>query len=127
MHATNGHGAHPVLVCHGQRGPCVLWTSYSTHGPLLKICRAHIRTRLVGCWERGPLGCCENPSPLLGNSRENINIYILSYIYAYTHMHTRPLLHIVCTTHAAGGDNPHETYQAQEEYTQPALGPMQWQ
>ena len=26
-------GAHPVLVCHGEGGPCVLWKPKSTHGP----------------------------------------------------------------------------------------------
>ena len=52
-----------------------------------KICHAHISTRLVGCWDRGPLGCCGNPSPLVGNSRENINIYTSSH--KYMHVHTR--------------------------------------
>ena len=40
-------------------------------------CNAHIPTRSVKRWDRGPLGCCGNPSSLAGNSRENINISVL--------------------------------------------------
>ena len=36
LRRTNGHGAHPVSMCHGKRGPCVLWKSKPMHGPLLK-------------------------------------------------------------------------------------------
>ena len=56
-----------------------------------KICHAHIPTCLVGRWDRGPLGYCGNLSPLLGNSREHITIYILSCIHAHSHVYTRPL------------------------------------
>ena len=47
-----------------------------------KICHAHSPVRWVGCWEREPLGCCGSPSPVVGNSIENINTYLLSEIYA---------------------------------------------
>ena len=36
MHATNGHGANPVWVCHGNRGSCVFWKSGTMYWPLLK-------------------------------------------------------------------------------------------
>ena len=51
----------------------------------IKVCHAHIATHLVLCWDRGRLGCCGNPSQLVGNSRENLNIYISSHKHIQLH------------------------------------------
>ena len=72
-------------MCHGERGLCLLWKAKCTHGASTKKCHAHILTRLVGLWDRGPLGCCGNPSPLVHNSRENMNIYTSTHKYMQVH------------------------------------------
>ena len=50
-----------------------------------------IEEHSLACWDRGALGCCGNPSPLVANSRKNINTYILSYICTHTHTCTLAL------------------------------------
>ena len=55
-----------------------------------KICHTHIPTRLAGYWDREPLGCCGNPSPLVGTLDE-ISTYISSDNYMQTHTRTLAL------------------------------------
>ena len=76
---TTGFG-----VSRRERSVCVVELQVHVRAST-KICHAHIPTRLVSCWNRGPLGCCGKPSPVVGSSRENINMYILSSIYAGAH------------------------------------------
>ena len=80
---TNTHtikrtgGTPGFVVSLRERSVCVVETEVRARAST-KTCHAHIPIRLVGRWDTGPSGCCGNPSPLVGNSRENINIYILS-------------------------------------------------
>ena len=55
----------------------MLWKSKSTHGPLLNYATRISQPVWLGVGIED-LRCCGNPSPLVDNSKENINIYISS-------------------------------------------------
>ena len=66
-------------VSRRERSVCVVETQVHARASIKNMPRPY-PNRLVGCCDRGPVGCCGNPSPLLGNSRENQHIYSLKNI-----------------------------------------------
>ena len=75
MHATNGHGAHPALVCHEERGPSVLWKYKSTHRPLQKYVTPISQPAWLGVGIEDPSGVVETKVHSWG-TLEKISTYI---------------------------------------------------
>ena len=92
-------------VSRRERSVCVV--EIQAHArPSIKICHAHIPTRLVGVVETQVHSW---------GTLEKISTHISSHIYAHTHVYTRPFRHIVCTPLVAGGNSPHEIHQQHEK------------